>query len=480
VATQQNLVTLGSLSYCTFKNINFEGAAGKAISYEGSGGTDVTFDGCLIRFACEGVKVSRAARNCKFLNTKVLYTLNSGLHNQSTNGLIDNCESRVSGAWPGMGGSGDGQYFNVRIGSDPSYGGTIRNSLIDSSGYVGLAFNGNNILIENNVIKNHCFVKDDGGGIYAYNSSRIVHSNRIIRNNLFLNAIGAPQGTNTTNKDAFHLFFDNMVDHIEAYGNTFAYAGQYSVFFNSANNCNVHDNSFYWGTFGSIRNSQFASDQIPYANKITSNIFVGGVNVRQIGVDYNNKAPTASWGTQDLNRYATRDGYVGRILSTNYTLPNLRMKGYDRNGTVRNATGVLFIYNEGKAPKTFSLNGKTYEDIFGTKYTSSVTLNYCKSLILFEVPRTARPLITSNTENKLGVNTPNPARGSTTIRYHIASDNASISITDMTGIVLKTIILNRGSKQVALDTWNLAPGIYNYTLYVEGQRINTKRMVVTR
>lgn len=197
-------------------------------------------------------------------------------------------------------------------------------------------------------------------------------------------------------------------------------------------------------------------------------------------MDYNNKTPTESWGTQDLNKYATSNGYVGKILSTSYTLPNWRLKGYDRNGTVRNAAGVLFIYNEGKAPKTFSLNGKTYSDIFGTKYTSSVTLNYCKSLILFEVVTAARPVNNIPITSSLEQNTPNPARGSTVIRYHIASDNASISITDMTGILLKTIILNRGSKQVALDTWNLAPGIYNYTLYVEGQRINTKRMVVTR
>lgn len=79
-------------------------------------------------------------------------------------------------------------------------------------------------------------------------------------------------------------------------------------------------------------------------------------------------------------------------------------------------------------------------------------------------------------------NTPNPVRGTTTIRYHLSEQatSARLEITNSKGQVVKTEGLNRGQGQVSLNTTSLAAGTYNYTLYVDGQTTDTKRLVIAR
>jgi hypothetical protein len=80
-------------------------------------------------------------------------------------------------------------------------------------------------------------------------------------------------------------------------------------------------------------------------------------------------------------------------------------------------------------------------------------------------------------------NTPNPVSGSTTIGYHVpeTAGSARLTLTNAKGQVIKTISLNnRGTSQVNLNTASLAAGTYNYTLYVDGRRVDTKRLVIAR
>jgi hypothetical protein len=80
-------------------------------------------------------------------------------------------------------------------------------------------------------------------------------------------------------------------------------------------------------------------------------------------------------------------------------------------------------------------------------------------------------------------NTPNPVSGTTTIRYHVpeTAGSARLTLTNAKGQVIKTVSLgNRGTSHVNLNTAALAAGTYNYTLYVAGRQVDTKRLVVTR
>jgi hypothetical protein len=80
-------------------------------------------------------------------------------------------------------------------------------------------------------------------------------------------------------------------------------------------------------------------------------------------------------------------------------------------------------------------------------------------------------------------NIPNPARGTTTIRYKVPEGTAStrLTLTNAKGQLIKTFSLNnRGAGQLNLDTSTLSAGVYNYSLLIAGTVADTKQLVITR
>ena len=97
---------------------------------------------------------------------------------------------------------------------------------------------------------------------------------------------------------------------------------------------------------------------------------------------------------------------------------------------------------------------------------------------------TPNATITSVSAAHLEQNTPNPSRGTTTIRYHIPANGASaarLTLTNSKGQLLKTInVAGSGAGQVNLDTSSLPAGVYNYTLWLAGKEVDTKHLVISR
>lgn len=84
--------------------------------------------------------------------------------------------------------------------------------------------------------------------------------------------------------------------------------------------------------------------------------------------------------------------------------------------------------------------------------------------------------------NKLQQNSPNPFSQTTTISYSLADNvqNAMICIYNMNGTQLKCIKLNQASNgSITIDSGELVAGLYFYTLIVNGDAIDTKRMILT-
>ena len=80
-------------------------------------------------------------------------------------------------------------------------------------------------------------------------------------------------------------------------------------------------------------------------------------------------------------------------------------------------------------------------------------------------------------------NMPNPARASTSIRYHLPQNivSAYITITSAQGQVVKTIALNnRHSGRIEVNLESLAAGGYNYALVAEGKLVETRKLTVVR
>ena len=82
---------------------------------------------------------------------------------------------------------------------------------------------------------------------------------------------------------------------------------------------------------------------------------------------------------------------------------------------------------------------------------------------------------------KLEQNEPNPFRENSTIRYYLPSTVkiAQLQITDLNGAVLKTFNLEgNGFGQVLISGGSFAAGTYIYSLIIDGEKTDSKRMIL--
>ena len=78
-------------------------------------------------------------------------------------------------------------------------------------------------------------------------------------------------------------------------------------------------------------------------------------------------------------------------------------------------------------------------------------------------------------------NTPSPRRwGSSRRNLFNKATTGKIKITDVTGKQLKSLSLNKGNNQIELNGNELGYGIFFYTLYINDEFIETKKMVRIR
>jgi len=101
--------------------------------------------------------------------------------------------------------------------------------------------------------------------------------------------------------------------------------------------------------------------------------------------------------------------------------------------------------------------------------------------IMGNQPQEEAPVIL-NQAPALEQNQPNPTNGMTRVGYFLPSGKSGeLIITAMDGKELQRITLSQnGEGQIDLQTRNLPAGTYNYSLVVDGQIIDTKRMVLQK
>jgi hypothetical protein len=87
-----------------------------------------------------------------------------------------------------------------------------------------------------------------------------------------------------------------------------------------------------------------------------------------------------------------------------------------------------------------------------------------------------------NTDNVLYQNIPNPFKEQTVIRFKLADNvqEAAICIFDMTGKTLKKLPVSSGMESVSIGGYELGEGMFLYSLIVNGQEIDTKKMVILK
>ena len=88
----------------------------------------------------------------------------------------------------------------------------------------------------------------------------------------------------------------------------------------------------------------------------------------------------------------------------------------------------------------------------------------------------------ANAKNVLYQNTPNPFKEQTVIRFRLADDvhDAAICIFDMTGKMIRKLPISSGMDSVSIGGYELGEGMFLYSLIVNGQEIDTKKMVISK
>jgi hypothetical protein len=392
-----------TVDYVTLENLSFEGAnqKGMNISYA----TNVLVQNCSFSnqgsSSIYGDHISYVTIKGGSVNTSFSNGIN--FEHNANNCTVDGVEVRNSNTIAGMGRSGTGVSIGISIFGDNT---TIINNRVINSGYSGIQFLGDNILVEKNYIDTFCTIKDDGGGVYTYLGQAVVANvNRKVKNNIILNAIGAQAGAEAYYYEPFGkgagIYLDEHVNNVEISGNTLANGDWAGIFMH-----NIHDNvisnnliynhryqvhisqydangknnamnnnqyiartasqyTFYYRTFfvdnpsmlGTLNNNYYARPIDDNATIQVDNLWSGGS-----GTAYLSLAQWKSSYGQDAASQKSPLTYASNIND------NLR-----------------FEYNDGNTTKVISLPA-SYVDVKNNQYAGNIALAPFTGLVLLKSP----------------------------------------------------------------------------------------------
>jgi hypothetical protein len=341
VSTLDQLITLISNNYIKITDISFEGANTKAVYANNVMG--MTINNCSISFSGTfSVHLTQMSGDIQFNNNTISNSLNNAVSINSKSKdsycTIRNNTITNTGMIAGMSGSGDGNCNGFGIFAEN--GAVIEYNTIKNTGYIPLNFNGNNILIKNNIIDNYSFVKDDAAGIYTYNGGLPIkqYKNRVIIGNIVSNGIGNPYG-NYSKSDlkakARGIYMDNNVNHVDIIDNTV-----YNV--NAEGNHN-NSPSYIKMTGNTYFNIATCYDLVRWVND--GSAYQGGQDITNL-IFQNNIFFTISadqnacyYRDQNVNYPATssaqeRISAIGIVDNNYYHLPNELGFGYLRNSPI--------------------------------------------------------------------------------------------------------------------------------------------------
>jgi hypothetical protein len=174
VSTVADLVKVSGKNYVTFKNIEFTGSNEKTFNIASA--NIIKIDSCNIYYSgAVGIyggytnSDKLTVSNCSFNHSNdgaigVTSMFRSATLSANT---ITNTGIIYGSGRPATSGTNNSG-FGVAISAQGS-GSLIENNTLTNTGYVGINFNGSDIIIRNNYIKKFNQINHDGGGIYTWN-----------------------------------------------------------------------------------------------------------------------------------------------------------------------------------------------------------------------------------------------------------------------------------------------------------------------
>ena len=384
-------LTVNSQSYNSFENIDFEGANLNGIYLVSCNHINIT--NCnIINQGGNGI-YGISSDYISITGGSIIHSLNNAVffEDKVNNATIDGITLTNAGKVLGAGRSGDGNENGIAVNGDNLI---VKNCNISNIGYNGITFDGDDALIENNLIDTFCTIKDDGGGIYTYLGLRAT-----IQNNIVLNAAGSYDGAGWSYWEPYGkaagIYLDNGVTAHNAIvtGNSISTGGWIGIFINNNGGNTITDNTvsdYLYQLFitnydlGNIRNLTVRGNKL---------IAKSANQLAFFNDSYINESPLL-YGTIDSNYFARP---IDDNLTINSTIDGTTIKnktllswqsysGQDGNSkkspiAITNVNDLQFAYNETSSPKVVLLNYPSI-DVKGKKYTGSVILEPYTSIVL--------------------------------------------------------------------------------------------------
>lgn len=388
----------------TISDLSFTGA-GKAAIYN-SGASDITITGCdVTNCGAEGI-TNWFCKNSVIENCTTNNCLGSGIRQRGAssgevNLAIKNCTVTNTALIAGL---EAGNTANANNGLVCRGGSNVQviNNVIKNSGYNGIEWYGDNVLIQNNLVDSFCLVRDDGGGIYTREGDPGIalpqRTNRKIIGNIILNGIGAAAGTNkyvSAETSVNGIYLDDGTRSVLVDGNTIAYIGGNGIHGNGNAGITITNNVIFNAKF-SLSQQRFLKGDPMRGLVVKKNIFYPyRFRYRNAALNSPTKeADMLALGTIDSNYYCLRNGKDSSVVTGTAESDgkNFRENSYgfsymtatvgiEKNSRQVEANGML-VYNAGNTPKTIRFPGTSKRDVFGQVYNEAITLEPWSSRVL--------------------------------------------------------------------------------------------------
>ncbi len=286
-------------SHIVIEHLRIEGANEFAFFNENAGTRNFAIRYCEIDLIGKNA-VRFSGRNRFQMEHSTVSNINTSgieLIFQNPNAIIRNNNFQNIGLFPGM--LSENQSYAI---AGYSEGFIVENNTIINIGYIGIRFDGSNVLVKNNYIDSFCTTLDDGGGIYTYRGDDSEDfTNRQIIKNIVINGIGAGSGTNLSKYQAVEgIYIDDNVKNVEIDGNTVANCGNNGIKIHNSQDFIVRNNTFFnnaiqfatlndqlqWSVSGGIiENNIFFSKE---AHQLTASLWSIQNEIQEIGSFQNN------------------------------------------------------------------------------------------------------------------------------------------------------------------------------------------------
>ena len=397
VPTINNLVYNYRNSYISLDNIQFIGSGRSNVILETYADYCVIKD-CNFNYSGEHTIVLPVARYAKVDNNTINNSVNAGIFvDASIKTVITNNTIKNTGLLLGAGFKTTSNAGIYCVYSDDAL---IQYNSIDSSSYNGIRFNGNRVLVKNNLVKNSVLLVNDGASIYTSGKN---FSGRVVEGNIVVHSYGNTDGTNKPlSIYAEGIYLDGPSQDIVVRNNTATNCRRSGIFFHES-----HDNICTGNTsFDNTQQVRFQFGNVYPEDKIRNidfydNIFISKSSTSLVLWARSTLEDIPQFVNSDNNYYARpindnaviytqspTSGVNNRTLSSWKTFSSQDPNSQKSPISIKSTSEIELFYNASKSDTVIALK-QPMIDIKGKKYAGSITLLPYNSAVLMVDPAPA-------------------------------------------------------------------------------------------